>query len=121
MAVVVVGDANARVEIGAPCAAAAALPTDATLAQQLQACAARPAAGDAGASAPRETVALKEFLRAFGPVRVQNLDGTLREELAATQLGTPPVHARCEELTAPALQAISHAEPGGRAASAPGR
>jgi zinc protease len=119
--VVVVGDANARVEIGAPCAAAAALPADATLAQQLQACAARPAAGDAGAATPRETVALKEFLRAFGPVRVQNLDGTLREELAATQLGTPPVHARCEELTAPALQAISHAEPGGRAASAPGR
>lgn len=120
-AVVVVGDADARVETGAPCAAARQLPADATLAQQIQACAARPGAGEAPAASQRETVALKEFLRAFGPVRVLNLDGTLREELAATQLGDPPMHARCEELSAPALQAISHVEPAGRAASAPGR
>jgi zinc protease len=113
-AVVVVGDADARVEVGAPCAAARALPADATLAQQLQACAAH-AAESTEPARPRETVALKEVLRAFGPVRVLNLDGSLREELSATQFGTPPVHARCEELSAPALQAISHAEPGARA------
>ncbi len=120
-AVVVVGDADARVDVGAPCAAARQLPADATFAQQLQACASRPAAGEQGPTAPRETVQLKEFLRAFGPVRVVNLDGSLREELAATQMGDPPVHARCEELSAPALQSISHSEPAGRAASAPGR
>jgi predicted Zn-dependent peptidase len=114
-AVIVVGDANAPVDVGAPCAAARQLPADATLAQQLQACAGRPATETA-----RETVALKEMLRSFGAVRVLDLNGTLQEELAANaQPLAPSIHARCEELAAPALQAISHAEPGARAAAAP--
>ncbi|MFO0609807.1 MAG: pitrilysin family protein [Polyangiales bacterium] len=117
--VVVVGDAEAQVEVGPPCAAAARLPQDATFAQQIQACA---GAQEQGENAPRrETVALKELLRAWGPVRVVNLQGQLQEELAATPERTPPVRARCEELTAPALQAISHAEPRARAAAPPGR
>lgn len=116
--VVVVGDADARVEVGAPCAAAAQLPQDATFAQQIQACA---GPQEQGGAHPRETVALKELLRAWGPVRVLALDGTLQEELAASQPQTPPVHARCEELSAPAIQAMSHHDAPSRAAAPPGR
>ncbi len=118
--VVVVGDADAPVETGPACAALRQLPADATFAQQIQACAARPAQGEGAAAPARETSPLKEVLRGFGAVRVINLDGSTREELAAAQPSAPPVHARCEELTAPALQAISHAEPGARPAAPPG-
>jgi zinc protease len=116
--VVVVGDAEAQVEVGPPCAAARTLPADATFQQQIQACAG--AQVQTEPPAPRQTVALKELLRAWGPVRVLDTTGAQREELAASAALTPPVHARCEELTAPALQAISHAEPRPRAAAAPG-
>lgn len=114
--VVVVGDAEAPVEVGPPCAAAARLPADATFAQQIQACAGAQPQGDNGSSS-RETIPLKELLRAWGPVRVVNLQGQLQEELTATSERPPPVRARCEELTAPALQAISHAPPPGRSAA----
>lgn len=116
--VVVVGDAEAQVEVGPPCAAAGRLPADATFAQQIQACAG--AQPNAESAPRRETVALKELLRAWGPVRVLNLQGQLQEELTATAERPAPVRARCEELTAPALQAISHAEPGERRAGPPG-
>ena len=53
-------------------------------------------------------------------MRVLDTTGAQREELAASAALTPPVHARCEELTAPALQAISHAEARPRAAAPPG-
>jgi zinc protease len=102
--VVVVGTASAPVQVGPPCAAAGALPPDATFAQQLQACQA-PGPG----AAPRATQPLEEVLRTFGPVRVVGLDGRTQRELAATSPSTPPIHARCEELATPALQAVAHA------------
>jgi zinc protease len=105
--VVVVGTAAAPVQVGPRCAAAAALPADASFAQQLQACQARPEAGE-GAPA-RETQPLQEVLRSFGPVRVVDLDGHLVRELPATAPSAPSIHARCEELTTPALQAVAHA------------
>ncbi len=115
--VVVVGDADAEVETGAPCPAAAALPADATLGQQIQACVTR-SAECAPAAPARSHAALKTVLREFGPVRVLNLDGSVREELAAADHpAPPPVHARCEELSAPALQALSHAEAPARPAA----
>jgi len=101
--VVVVGTASAPVEVGPPCAAAAALPADASFAQQLQACQAR-----AEGAPPRETQPLQEVLRGFGPVRVVDLDGRLVRELAATAPSAPPIRARCEELSTPALQSVAH-------------
>lgn len=104
--VVVVGTANAPVEVGAPCAALSELPQGASFAQQIQACATpRP-----GAPA-RETQPLKEVLRGFGPVRVVNLEGATVEELpAAATPPAPPIRVRCEEISTPALQRVSHAE-----------
>lgn len=101
--VVVVGTASAPVEVGPPCAAAAALPADATFAQQIQACQARPEGAPA-----RETQPLQEVLRGFGPVRVVDLEGHTVRELAATPATPSPIHARCEELSTPALQAVAH-------------
>lgn len=101
--VVVVGTASAPVEVGPPCAAAAALQADASFAQQLQACQAR-----AEGAPPRETQPLQEVLRSFGPVRVVDLDGRLVRELAATAPSAPPIRARCEELSTPALQSVAH-------------
>jgi predicted Zn-dependent peptidase len=102
--VVVVGTASAPVQVGPPCAAAGALPADATFAQQLQACQAQ-----GPGAAPRATQPLEEVLRTFGPVRVVGLDGRTQRELTATSPSTPPIHARCEELATPALQAVAHA------------
>ncbi|MBK6533551.1 MAG: insulinase family protein [Deltaproteobacteria bacterium] len=101
--VVVVGTASAPVEVGPRCAASAALPADATFAQQLQACQAR-----AEGAPPREAQPLQEVLRGFGPVRVVDLDGRLVRELAATAPSASPIRARCEELSTPALQAVAH-------------
>ncbi len=101
--VVVVGTATAPVEVGARCEAAAALPADATFAQQLQACQGR----HEGAPA-RQTQPLQDVLRTFGPVRVIDLDGHLVRELAATAAVPAPLHARCEELATPALQSVAH-------------
>lgn len=101
--VVVVGTAAAPVEVGPRCAASAALPADATFAQQLQACQAR-----AEGAPPREAQPLQEVLRGFGPVRVVDLDGRLVRELAATAPSASPIRARCEELSTPALQAVAH-------------
>lgn len=102
--VVVVGTADAPVEVGPPCAAAAQLPPEATFAQQIQACQ-RPTEG----AAPRSRQPLQEVLRTFGPVRVVDLEGNTVSELTATTAATPPVHARCEELATPALQGVAHA------------
>lgn len=102
--VVVVGTASAPVQVGPPCAAAGALPPDATFAQQLQACQAQ-----GPTAVPRATQPLEEVLRTFGPVRVVGLDGRTQRELTATSPSTPPIHARCEELATPALQAVAHA------------
>jgi hypothetical protein len=102
--VVVVGTADAPVDVGPPCAAAAALAADAPFAQQLQACQAR-----AEGAAPRERQALQEVLRTFGPVRVVDLEGRTVRELTATTAGAPPIRARCEELSTPALQSVAHA------------
>ncbi|MDO9021972.1 MAG: pitrilysin family protein [Deltaproteobacteria bacterium] len=102
--VVVVGTASAPVQVGPPCAAAGALPADATFARQLQACQAQ-----GPAATPRATQPLEEVLRTFGPVRVVGLDGRTLRELTATSPSTPPIHARCEELATPALQAVAHA------------
>ncbi len=101
--VVVVGTAAAPVEVGPPCAAAAALPADATFAQQLQACQAH-----AEHPTPRETQPLQEVLRSFGPVRVVDLEGNTVRELTATAPVASPIHARCEELSTTALQAVAH-------------
>lgn len=101
--VVVVGTASAPVEVGPPCAASAALPADASFAQQLQACQAR-----AEGAPPRDRQPLQEVLRTFGPVRVVDLDGRLVTELTATAPSAPPIRARCEELSTPALQAVAH-------------
>ena len=115
--IVVVGTADAPVQVGPPCQEASRLPADASFAQQLQACAGR--AVNTENPAPRQTMALQEVLRTFGPVRVLRMDGTLERELTATPPQSPPIHARCDELTAPALQRISHSEAPQRAATAP--
>lgn len=102
--VVVVGTADAPVEVGPPCAAAAQLPPDASFAQQIQACQAR-----VENATPRDRQPLQEVLRTFGPVRVVNLDGVTVRELTATTASAPPIHARCQELATPALQDVAHA------------
>ncbi len=102
--VVVVGTADAPVEVGPPCAAAAQLPPTATFGQQIQACQTRPEG-----AAPRDRQPLQEVLRTFGPVRVVDLEGRTVRELTATTAATPPIHARCEELATPALQSVAHA------------
>ncbi|MBL8602741.1 MAG: insulinase family protein [Myxococcales bacterium] len=103
--VVVVGTADAPVDVGPNCAASAALPASATFAQQISACATR----SEGAPA-RETRPLAEALRAFGPVRVLNLQGAVVRELAAApDAFSPPIRAACSELTAPALQQVARA------------
>ncbi len=101
--VVVVGTADAPVDVGPPCAAAAQLPPEATFAQQIQACQTRP-----DGAAPRAHQPLQEVLRTFGPVRVVDLEGHTVRELTATAAATPPIHARCEELATPALQSVAH-------------
>ncbi len=102
--VVVVGTANAPVDVGPPCAAAAQLPPEATFAQQIQACQTRP-----DGAAPRTNQPLQEVLRTFGPVRVVDLEGHTVRELTATTAAAAPIHARCEELATPALQGVAHA------------
>jgi len=103
--VVVVGVAEGPVEVGPACAALASLPAEATFAQRVAACAER----REGAPA-RETRPLQEALRAFGPVRVVNLQGATVRELAATGEPLPPaLRATCAELTTPALQQVAHA------------
>ncbi|MEZ4407536.1 MAG: pitrilysin family protein [Polyangiales bacterium] len=105
---VVVGTADAEVSVGPACAAAAALPQDATFAQQITAC-----ATPAPDAPPRATMQLQEALRVFGPVRVVNHQtGAVERELTAVTSDSPalspPIHARCEELAAPALQRVAH-------------
>lgn len=108
---VVVGSASAPVEVG-PLCAALAMPDHAhnTLAQQIAVCATRDEAH------PRATQTLQEVLQTFGPVRVVDLQGHLVRELPATVATEGPVRAQCSEISAPALQALSHAEPGRQAA-----
>jgi predicted Zn-dependent peptidase len=111
---VVVGSAEAPVAVGPLCPALAA-PAHAqdTMAQQLAACA--PGAAGDGAAAPpeRPTQPLQEVLRAFGPVRVLNLEGQTVRELAATAASEGPLRTRCEDLNAPALQRSAHHETAG--------
>jgi hypothetical protein len=103
--VIVVGVAEAPVEVGPACAALSSLPAEATFAQRVAACAAR----QEGAPA-RTTRPLQEALRAFGPVRVVDLQGrTVRELAASGEALTPALAATCAELTTPALQRVAHA------------
>jgi hypothetical protein len=120
---VVVGSAEAPVAVGPLCSALAE-PAHAqdTMAQQLAACApsatTAPGATDAGVAPARPTQPLQEVLRAFGPVRVVNLEGATVRQLAATDPSTGPLRTRCEDLNAPALQRSAHSE-SSRAAGAP--
>ncbi|MFO0630745.1 MAG: pitrilysin family protein [Polyangiales bacterium] len=107
--VVVVGTADAPVQVGPACAALASLPAEASFGQQVAACA-TPHEGDA----PRQTQPLQEVLRGFGPVRVVNLRGETVRELTATEPSATPLRARCADLATPALQQLSHHEPAGR-------
>ncbi len=103
--VVVVGVAEAPVEVGPACAALASLPAEATFAQRVAACAERREGGPS-----RETRPMQEALRAFGPVRVVDLQGRTLRNLEATGEALPPaLRATCAELTTPALQQVAHA------------
>jgi hypothetical protein len=109
---IVVGTADAPVETG-PLCAAIATPEHAhdTLGQQMAACATHDPAH------PRTTQPLQTVLQSFGPVRVVDLQGHTERELPATERTDGPIHAQCSEISAPALQALSHTEAQGPAAT----
>ncbi len=102
---IVVGTADAPVDVG-PLCAALATPEHAhdTLGQEIALCA------TPDPTHPRATQPLQEVLRTFGPVQVQDLQGHTVRELTATAPVPDPVRAQCSDITAPALQALSHAD-----------